>query len=683
MSDFLKYVGSTAGAVTLGAVTATAAAWYVMSRPNAIEPRFDLNNQSKPYPGVPGGRLSPLADDDGTCLERLHDDVHTYVDIIKRGAKISNNGPCAGWREGNGPYVWISYNDVFEKALNAGSGFIKKGLKPINSTRVGIYTQNRVEYLVTELACYSYSMAIVPLYDTLGPEACTYIINQADIELVVCDKPNCVKKLLDHKKNTPRLRVIVHVEVVPEEEVKRAKSLGVDLIRFADLEKLGADNPQEPKPAKAEDLCVICYTSGTTGKPKGAMMTHRNIVACVSAIDLHLSFLRVGPEDVMISYLPLAHMYERICELFVYLNGGHMGFYRGDVKLLMDDIATLKPTLFPSVPRLLNRVYDKVTATVSSSRIKKALFDYAVASKMSEVQRGIIRRDSIWDKLVFSKVQQSLGGRVRFIVSGSAPLAPRVLNFLRAATGAVVLEGYGQTECSAVCSIQLDGEGDAGHVGTPLACCAIKLVDVREMDYLLSNNQGEICVRGANVISGYLNMPEKTAEAIDKDGWLHTGDVGEWLPNGSLKIIDRKKNIFKLAQGEYISPEKIENVYTRSRAVAQIFVHGESLKACLLGVVVLDPDTVHKWVKEELNITGATMKELCANKDVKKAVLDDLTKVGKAAGLHSFEQVKDIYLYGEQFSVENGLLTPTFKAKRHELAKYFSKQIVAMYSKLD
>lgn len=198
------------------------------------------------------------------------------------------------------------------------------------------------------------------------------------------------------------------------------------------------------------------------------------------------------------------------------------------------------------------------------------------------------------------------------------------------------------------------------------------------MNYLASKGEGEVCVKGANVFKGYLKDPARTAEALDKDGWLHTGDIGKWLPNGTLKIIDRKKHIFKLAQGEYIAPEKIENIYLRSEAVAQVFVHGESLQAFLIAVVVPDVESLPSWAQKR-GLQGS-FEELCRNKDINKAILDDLLKLGKEAGLKPFEQVKGIAVHPELFSIDNGLLTPTLKAKRPELRNYFRSQIDELYA---
>ncbi|XDV14797.1 hypothetical protein PO909_014985 [Leuciscus waleckii] len=266
------------------------------------------------------------------------------------------------------------------------------------------------------------------------------------------------------------------------------------------------------------------------------------------------------------------------------------------------------------------------------------------------------------------------------MITGAAPVSPTVLTFLRAALGCQFYEGYGQTECTAGCTMSLPGDWTAGHVGAPLPCNFVKLVDLAEMNYFAANGEGEVCVKGPNVFQGYLKDPERTLEAVDKDGWLHTGDIGKWLPNGTLKIIDRKKHIFKLAQGEYIAPEKIENIYMRSDPVAQVFVHGDSLQACLVGIVVPDPDFLPRWAKKR-GIEGS-YTEMCKSKELKNAILEDIIRLGKEAGLKSFEQVRDIALHMEMFSVQNGLLTPTLKAKRTELRSRFREQTDQLYAKI-
>ncbi|XP_052240427.1 long-chain-fatty-acid--CoA ligase 5-like isoform X2 [Dreissena polymorpha] len=670
----LKLVGT-------GTVVATAAAWFLWRGPPKFNPSVDFTDQT--HEGPEKSKISKKAEKGlAVCFDE--EEVKTLHDAFKRGARISNNGKCLGWKPSpKEPFKWISYNDVLTRASNVGAGLISLGQAASNKTHIGIYSQNNAEYFIAEQASYMYSMCIVPLYDTLGLEACNHIINQAELSLIICDKNEKVKSLLGRMSDTPNLKILVVMETLNEESQTLATKHQVKLLQFTDMEKAGESAPQQPKPAGPDDLAVVCYTSGTTGLPKGAMLTHRNCLAPVLACTnlFNTNNLVVTADDTLISYLPLAHSYERLCEACMYTCGGKIGFFQGDVRTLLDDIKELQPTVFPSVPRLLNRVYDKVMAGAGASAIKSRMLNMALASKEKEIKSGVIRKDSWWDKLVFSKVQATLGGKVRLLTTGSAPLSPKILMFLRCCVGAPVLEGYGQTECGAICTLQTPGDGEIGNVGPPLRCNYIKLVDVPDMNYNASDDKGEVCIKGYNVFKGYLKDPEKTKEAIDEDGWLHTGDVGQWLPNGCLKIIDRKKNIFKLAQGEYIAPEKVENVYVRSTHVAQVFLHGDSLKASVVAVIVPDPDTVLKFAKEKMNLTG-TMEELCRNAELKKVILDDITAVGKKGGLSSFEQAKDIYLHPELFSVENGLLTPTFKAKRNELKVLFKPQIEEMYKNL-
>jgi len=309
------------------------------------------------------------------------------------------------------------------------------------------------------------------------------------------------------------------------------------------------------------------------------------------------------------------------------------------------------------------------------------LFDAALSYKMRELNSGIVRNTSLVDQLIFKKVRDGMGGKVRLIVTGSAPLGDNVLNFIRCALGCTVVEGYGQTEGVACLTITLEGDAVPGHVGVPSPCNAIKLVDVPELGYFVNKNGGEICARGANVFKGYFKNEEETRNVL-KDGWLHTGDIGRWTERGTLQIVDRKKHIFKLAQGEYIAPEKIENVYASSKFVSQSFVYGEGLQNWLVAVIVPDPEVLSVELAQNTQLSGLSMEQLCAHADVKDVILKDMLEVGKLAGLQSFEQVKDIYLSAEQFSVENGLLTPTLKSKRPQLQQYFKPQIDAMYSKL-
>uniref|UniRef100_A0A8C1A4D1 Long-chain-fatty-acid--CoA ligase n=1 Tax=Cyprinus carpio carpio TaxID=630221 RepID=A0A8C1A4D1_CYPCA len=598
--EFLFTPLSTSGLVFLFSLAAVALV-HINSRPKPLQPPTDLNRQTV---GVAGGARKTALLKDDNLISYLYEDAKTLYEVFQRGLRVSGNGPCLGYRKKGQPYQWLKYKQVSDRAEFLGSGLIHRGQKPLQESFIGIFAQNRPEWIIAELACYTYSMVAVPLYDTLGPEALVFIINRAKISTVICDKQDKAETLLDNceKNLTPVLKTIILMDPYDTALTDRGSKSGVDILSLKDVE-----------PPKPDDLSIICFTSGTTGDPKGAMLTHENVVADAAGSLLECRFLIVFspvPSDVSISFLPLAHMFERVVQTVLYSAGGRVGFFQGDIRLLSDDMKALQPTVFPVVPRLLNRIYDKVQSEAKTP-FKKWLLNFAIEKKCAEVKHGIIRNDSIWDKLIFHKVQESLGGRVRVMVTGAAPISPTVLTFLRASLGCQIFEGYGQTECTAACSFTLSGDWHTGHVGVPIPCNIVKLVDVEEMNYFASDGEGEVCVKGKNVFRGYLNDPEKTAEALDKDGWLHTGDIGKWLPSGVLKIIDRKKNIFKLAQGEYIAPEKIENVYIQSAQVAQVFVHGDSLQSSLVAIVVPDPEVLPGFA-EKLGVKGS-LEELCRN----------------------------------------------------------------------
>jgi long-chain acyl-CoA synthetase len=415
------------------------------------------------------------------------------------------------------------------------------------------------------------------------------------------------------------------------------------------------------------------------------VLTHANLIADAAGTCVLLD--EWEPGDRHISYLPLAHIYERNNMTTVVHVGGSVGFYSGNVQELLDDVLALKPHIFVSVPRLWNRIYDRVMATMREANpIKRRMFETAFAYKRAALEAGDLtggRWGPFWDKLVFSKIRERVGGEVKYMTTGASPISAEVMMFLRVCFGCHVLEGYGMTETSCTISITRTDDPTIGHVGAPLPCVEIKLVDIPEMNYMSSDQpypRGEVCVRGPTVFQGYYKDPVQTAEVLDPDGWFHTGDVGAWLPGGRLRIIDRKKNIFKLAQGEYIAPEKIENVYTRSPLVLQVFVYGDSLKAQLVAVVVPDPEVLLPWARER-NLPQ-DMPALCQEKAVIQAVMHSMAQEGRAAQLRGFEHVSAITLVPEPFTVENELLTPTFKLKRPQAKVAYQALIDNMYENI-
>lgn len=484
---------------------------------------------------------------------------------------------------------------------------------------------------------------------------------------------------------------------ISEELRSAAAAVNLKLIAFSDVQENGAEHPVEATPPAPEDLCTICYTSGTTGLPKGVMLPHKAILADASSI---LALAGIGNDKrikkahylfsldsgvVHISYLPLAHVYERVVMTTLIAIGACIGFYQGDNTKLLEDIQSLRPTLFIAVPRLLNRVYDKIMAGVgNTSGISKFLFNYAYQTKAANLQSSGTFDHWLWDRLVFSKIRNRLGGRVTAILSGSAPLSPDVMDFLRICFSCEVYEGYGQTETSAGSTLSVRGDWTSGQIGVPVPSNEVKLVDIPEMGYMSTDKprpRGEVCIRGVNCFTGYYKCPELTSEALDSQGWVHTGDVGEWDEEGRLRIIDRKKNLFKLAQGEYVSPEKVENVLSRIKYIAQAYVTGNSLRSFLVAVIVPDFEVLGPWAQSEgLTDTPEKLNELVKLPRVKELLLNEIKAL--RSKLKGFEIPRNIYITSEAFSIENGLLTSTMKLKRHEAKKQYAEQVAAMYQEM-
>ncbi|CAN6444851.1 unnamed protein product [Victoria cruziana] len=608
-------------------------------------------------------------------IATLHDNfvhaVESFQNYKYLGTRIRMDGSI-------GEYKWMTYGEAGTARTAIGSGLIYHGIP--KGAFVGLYFINRPEWMIVDHACSAYSFVSVPLYDTLGPDAVKYITNHASIQAIFCT-PQTLETLLSFLSEIPFVRLIVVVGVVDELMPSLSSSTSVQIISYSKLLHQGQYNLVEFRPPEPEDVATVCYTSGTTGTPKGVVLSHGNLISNVAGSSIRTEFYS---SDVYISYLPLAHIYERSNQILTVYCGCAVGFYQGDSMKLMDDLAVLRPTLFFSVPRLYNRIYSGIMSAVKSSgSLRERLFNAAFQAKRRAIMNGKTP-SPVWDQLVFNKIKAKLGGRVRFMGSGASPLSPDVMDFLRVCFGGQVLEGYGMTESACVITSMDAGDFLTGHVGSPNPSCEVKLVDVQEMNYTTDDKpypRGEICVRGPIIFQGYYKDEMQTREVIDDDHWLHTGDIGVWLPGGRLKIIDRKKNIFKLAQGEYIAPEKIENVYAKCKYVGQCFIYGDSLNSSLVAIVAVDLDILKAWASSE-GIKYRDVKQLCSNPRAKAVVLAEMDAVGMEAQLRGFEFAKAVTLVPEPFSLENGLLTPTFKIKRPQAKAYFAKVISDMYNEL-
>jgi len=610
--------------------------------------------------------------------------IITLVDMFNDTATKFGSLPSLGVRkkEGKsvGPYEWITYNELKKRRDDLGSGLALLG--QTKGSPVGIYSINRPEWLISDLACSLFGLPSVALYDTLGPDAVIFILNHAEISVVIASGGKQLNNILSAKKKCENLKFVICMDPLTEEDKKQAKEVGVELYEINEVMKMGSEKPQNSPQISPDDIYTIMYTSGTTGNPKGVVLTHKNGISEIAAIRAHEENL-YSENDVHMSYLPLAHSFERVVTYALLSYGARIGYFQGVITELFNDIAELKPTFLIGAPRVWNRLYDKIQVGLSSSSIvRKKLFQWAYDSKKQALETG--QSTSFWDTLVFSKIKARLGGRVRWILSGSAPLDTKLAEFLKICFGCPILEGYGLTENFAGAFITHLNETQFGHVGSPLGCIEVKLQDIPEMDYSSENSppKGEIMLRGANVFREYYKDPKQTKEALEDDGWFHTGDVGKWNENGTLSIIDRKKNIFKLEQGEYVAVEYLEGVYLKSKYVSQIWVYGSSFKRYLIAVVVPDPEVVIPWAKQQ-GIENTGLPSLCSNEKLRNTILEDLTALAKSSKLNGFEFIKAITLSPESFSVDNDTMTPTFKLRRPQLQKRFQKQIDEMYAIID
>ncbi|KAF5208223.1 Long-chain-fatty-acid--coa ligase [Thalictrum thalictroides] len=465
----------------------------------------------------------------GTLHENFVHAVETFQDHKYLGTRIRVDGTV-------GEYKWMTFGEAGTARSSVGSGLLYHGIP--KGASIGLYFINRPEWVIVDHACSAYSFISVPLYDTLGPDASKFIINHAGVQAIFC-VPQTLNTMLTFLSEIPSVRLIVVVGGLDEHMPSLPSSTGVEVISYSKLLSQGHGNLQPFCPPQPEDIATICYTSGTTGTPKGAVLTHGNLIANVAGCSTAVKFF---PSDVYISYLPLAHIYERANQVMAAYFGTAIGFYQGDNLKLMDDMAALRPTIFCSVPRLYNRIYAGITNAVKTSGgLRERLFNAAYNAKKQAIMNGK-KSSPMWDRLVFNKIKEKLGGRVRYMVSGASPLSSDVMDFLRVCFGCVVLEGYGMTETSCVISAMDEGDIVSGHVGSPNPACEIKLVDVPEMNYTFEDQpypRGEICIRGPIIFQGYFKDEVQTREVIDEDGWLHTGDIGLWFTGGRLKIIDR------------------------------------------------------------------------------------------------------------------------------------------------
>ncbi|KAG9457767.1 hypothetical protein H6P81_002275 [Aristolochia fimbriata] len=595
-----------------------------------------------------------------------------------------------GWREivsGKvGGYLWKTYKEVYNDVINIGSALQAVGAKP--GSRVGIYGSNCPQWVVAMQVCNGYSLICVPLYDTLGPSAVDFIIRHAEIDFVFVQDKKVKELLRPDCLSARRLKSAVCFTEFTMEQKDAARLAGIQAYSWNEFMQMGKENPAETYAPQPHDICTIMYTSGTSGEPKGVVLTHENLAYYVRGIDLYMDLFedKMTVDDVYFSFLPLAHILDRTIEEYFLHKGASIGYYHGDINAISEDLMELKPTLFTGVPRVFDRVHEGILKSVEQlNPRRRMIFNLLYRYKLGWMRSGYSHKwaSPLADLLAFRKVKARLGGRIRLMVSGGAPLSAEVEEFMRVTGCAFFIQGYGLTEtCGMSTCCYPDDMALVGTVGVPSVYTEIRLEEVPEMGYdpLAVPSRGEICIRGKTVFSGYYKNPELTREVIT-DGWFHTGDIGEMSPDGILRVIDRKKNIFKLSQGEYVAAEYLENIYNFTPIAEDIWVYGDSFRSMLVAVVV--PSEVHtkKWA--EINGHFGSFSELCLLNELKDHVLLELQSTAKKNKLRGFEYIKGVILDYQPFDVERDLMTPTMKKKRTHLLKHYQVAIDELYAKLN
>ena len=566
-----------------------------------------------------------------------------------------------------GPYIWKTWAEVDALVLRLAAALKALELpgqslgSPLYST-FGIMSPSCEEWVMVDLACQRQGITLVPLGDKVKPEDLRYMVKQTGVRTIACPLA-CLKPVLRLKRGGAETvkNVVLWENQVPAEAIKQAEALGIRIFHLSQLFTQFQPIPDaHPQP---EDIYCICYTSGTTGKPKGVIITHAMFLA--EAATLQGTVLDLRPVDIVYSYLPLQHIYERDVYSQVLVSGAAYAFSHGNPGEILEDMYLLRPTVCAMVPRVLNKIYDAMQAQIDTLEPTHRELTRRILDE--KVQKRLLKHPS---DFVFSQFRAQFGSSLRGMVSSSAPLRREVLNFFVCVLSSPLLECYGMTEVTGIAAMTQDLSVGPG-VGSPTLNVEMKLVDLGELGYSSKANppKGEICFRGPLRTPGYFLDPTRTQEAIDAEGWMHSGDVGELTPAGCFKIIDRVKHFFKLSQGIYIAPEKLENVYRLSRYVVQIFITGSSIRDYLVAIVVPDLTYLQQQFPNEPTET------LCKSLKCRQAVLTDILALATMHSISSIMRPKQIYFDPQPFSIENCILNQTQKFMRHAAeAKY--KQVV-------
>ncbi len=575
--------------------------------------------------------------------------------------------PVALRAKRGGTWTELSYADLLERVQSLSLGLAELGIRP--GDRVGILSENRPEWAIADYACLAARCADVPVYPTLPPRQIEYILRDAGAAALFVSTREQLAKVLDIRGGLPALQhVIAFDEGLSGNGVLDLESVyqrGRAVAARAPAWREGALR------AVPDDLATLIYTSGTTGDPKGVMLTHGNITSNVVA---GLEVLPLSERDECLSFLPLSHIFERMAGHYCMMQSGTVINYASSIDAVPAEMMERRPTVVLSVPRLFEKIYSRVLENaLSGSAIKKNLFFWAkrIGERWVEyelsgrpVPQSLVLRYAVARRLVFSKLHQRVGGRLRFFVSGGAPLSADIARFFFAA-GLPILEGYGLTETSPVIAVNKFGRTRLGTVGPPVSGVEVRIAE-----------DGEILTRGPHVMKGYYRKPEATAEVIDAEGWFHTGDIGELDGDGFLKITDRKKDIIVTAGGKNIAPQPIENLAKANKFVANAVMIGDKRRFPSL-LIVPNFEKLTAWA-EHRNLVFTDNASLIALPEAQEKMEREVLK--SLRDLAHFEMPKKVLLLPRDFSIESGELTPKLSVRRRAVEKNYQRQIEALYA---
>jgi long-chain acyl-CoA synthetase len=570
------------------------------------------------------------------------------------------SAPAVRFKEGD-DWISRSFAEVGETVRSLSLGLIDLGVA--KGDKVSILANTRPEWTYADFAALSAGATVVPIYQTNSPEECQYVLENSDAKVVVVEDEDQMDKIRKVRDKLPLL-----------EHVIRMTGASDDAISFDDLAARGSARDASEWEARwqsvtPEDICTFIYTSGTTGPPKGCVISHGNYRAMLDMVN---ETSVIEEEDLTYLYLPLAHSFALLIQFGSFDLGTTIAYWERDPLKIMPNLAELKPTYFPSVPRIFEKIYTTATSAMDKEGgLKKAIFNWAikVGKRMREVERSgkkpgfLLRREYAFaDEKVLSKIRGLFGGKIRLAVSGAAPINPEILSFFDAA-GVLVLEGWGMTETSTAATISSPDDFKVGTIGKPFPGCEVRIAE-----------DGEILVKGPNVFQGYYKNEEATRETI-VDGWLHTGDIGEIDEDGFIKITGRKKDIIITAGGKNITPANLENEIKQHPLVSQCVVVGDR-RPYLVALVTLDPEEVVAYAKE--HGLPEDLEQLSANDDIRKAIEAHVDAINEKFA--RVEQVKKIAILPQDLSQENGELTPTLKVKRAVVTSKHEPEIEALYA---